>query len=259
MKKLFLLLFLVSMSGFSQKDLSYRFPELLVGKKIRITKDDDYLKKSGYYNFYKKQDLRYNSKINASFENYYNLDFTLISISDKDNLERQTLELKNDKLGTIYYQYTNHLGGSGWIFSPVEELIIPDDYLCKYIVTETDKFTGKTSSKTTSSEYIQLYKEDGRIMLYLQTPGSTLNIGKTGIIILLADGSKIENNTALIEAKASRYSGYDYSVLFSLKPDEIEKLKKSYITDYRLYVYDFQPHEPLFIQKEFNCILKNIN
>lgn len=258
MKKAFYLLLLITYFGFSQETYEYKALDLLIGKKIKISEDNKYVRKDGYYHFYKKPDLKYNSGIKAKFDNYFNSEFTVISITDKGGiLKNKILELKNEKFGTIYYDYQSDLGKNAWIFSMVNELFIPDDYWCKLLENTSDKFTGKTMIRTTSSEYLSLWKDNDGIYLYLKAPGSTLNIGKKDVIILLADGSKIENSNHLIEASVDKYSGYNYSVLIKLNQSDIEKLKKSYITDYRLFIYDFQPHEPLFIQKEFNCILKN--
>ena len=92
-----------------------------------------------------------------------------------------------------------------------------------------------------------------RISVY----GSTVNIGKTGAIILLSNGVKIEKPEAKINVEVSKYSeGYDYSTFFVLTEDDIAKMRDNKITDVRLYVYDAWIENGVKIGEYLKCIIE---
>ena len=106
-----------------------------------------------------------------------------------------------------------------------------------------DKFIGDTTYMTPyASGFSFVKKKKGKsetIYLAKNEPGSTLNVGKKGLIILLENGKRIDKPNAELDVKASTYgSGYVYSVLAELTADDVNLLLNNLITDSRLYIYD---------------------
>ena len=241
MKKVLWLLVFVYGIGYGQtypKDAV----ELLVGKELKILpSSSDYTIKEGYSNFYKKPDLAYKNRIKAEYNKFNGSIFNLVSFQKNAGTLKSSilLELKNSKLGTVFYEYEPQFE-SFWIFEVIDGLKIPEGYFCKEIETKIDKFTSITSYNSPIKEHVSFIKEKGITYIYLLSHGKTPTVGGTGIIVLLDDGSKIENKEAKIDVKYTGDGYYDYSTLFSLKDDEIKKLSENQITDYRLYIYEFQ-------------------
>lgn len=125
----------------------------------------------------------------------------------------------------------------------------PNEKYCKKILTDIDKFEGDTTyrspHKTGFIDPLYYIKSNGLIMMYINVPGSTVNIGEKGVIILLKDGTKIEKPNVSIdcEANVSGAPGFVYSALFVLSPKEIESLSKSPVSSVRLYIYDSDLNE----------------
>ena len=259
MKKVLWLLFFVYGISFGQtypKDAI----ELLVGKDLKVLPlSSDYNKNNGYYNFYKKPDLAYKNTLKAYYEKFNGAIFNLVSFQKNVGTLKSSiiLELNNNKIGTIFYEYEPKMEGS-WIFEVIDGLKIPEGYFCKEIETKTDKFTSVTSCNSPVNEHVCFIKEKGITYIYLLSHGKTPTVGGTGVIILLDDGSKIENKEAKIDVKYAGDGYYDYSTLFSLKADEIKKLSETQITDYRLYIYEFQidKGKGWFLKEYLKCLNK---
>jgi hypothetical protein len=105
-------------------------------------------------------------------------------------------------------------------------------------MTATYPFKGGYSLVESPVTYMQTIK-DGDTTLYmsLQTLGSTLNIGGKGVIILFANGTKIERPEVKIDYSTSSY-GWKYSAFMSLNQEEINLLQTNEIEIFRLYIYD---------------------
>tara|TARA_B110000879_G_C10688180_1_gene324365 strand:- start:21 stop:410 length:390 start_codon:yes stop_codon:yes gene_type:complete len=105
-----------------------------------------------------------------------------------------------------------------------------------------DKFEGDTTyTSPYKSGYLDLVhfiKVNEVVYMSLKAPGSTPNVGKEGVVVLLENGDKIEKPEAKIDVDVNAAAGYDYTAFFTLDKSDIEKLKASPITDLRLYIYD---------------------
>jgi len=234
--------------------------EPLVGKEIKLLPStSETVIKNGYYNFYDNPDLSFRSRIKAKHEKFSNQLFQIKSFKKNagDSKDEISIELYNKKIGTVYYGYKPFSEGF-WIFEVIGGLSFHDGYFCRDIEIKEDKFTGVKKYNSPTDKHVFFIKEKDVIYLYLKSHGKTLNINPKGIIILLDDGSKIENNTSIIDVKTDGYGDYNYSVLFPLTADEIKKLSEHQITDYRLYVYDFKIDvgEGWFYREYLKCLTK---
>ena len=120
---------------------------------------------------------------------------------------------------------------------------------CSQLILRIDKFTGDTTFKSPSSaEFgtndliyfmkIKSSKYGTRTYMHLKTYGSTLNVAKKGLVILLANGTKIEKPEQKIECEVGEESKWVYSANINLTNDDIERIIISPITDFRLFIYD---------------------
>lgn len=104
-----------------------------------------------------------------------------------------------------------------------------------------DKFDGSITYST-GLDWAMFYKfQKGAMTSYslrLEADGSTSNYYKTGVVILLEDGSKIEKPNAKIDCKSYSNYGYKFSSWVDLTISERELLKSKRITDFRLYIYE---------------------
>jgi hypothetical protein len=239
--------------------------ELLVGKELKVL-PKEYNTEVGYYDFYKNKDYYsikskgYYKSIKAKYDVFNGAIFKLISFENiKNSIGKRmlSLELYNDKIGIVYYDYDPNFNLS-WIFEVIGGIQYPDNYWCKEIETKTDKFTSITSYNSPINEHVSFIKEKGFTYIYLLSHGKTPTVGGTGVIILLDDGSKIENKEAKIDVKYAGDGYYDYSTLFSLKDDEIKKLSETQITDYRLFIYEFKidKEKGWFFKEYLKCLNK---
>jgi len=254
MKKIIFLLFIGSF-GFAQE-----YPkdavELVVGKELKIL-PCDYCVKDGYYNFYKKSDLEYKNKLKHKYDDLNGKVFVLKSFTRNVGTLKNDilLELLNSTQGTIYYKYSPWNKGS-WIFEIIGGIVYPDGYWCKDIERKEDKFTNEVRLNSPSTEHVSFIKDKGIIYIYLTSHGKTLNVNQKGIIILLKDGSKITNETANIDVKVDGDGWYTYTSMFALSNEDISKISNSYITDYRLFVYDFALDNGILFSEYIKCLSK---
>lgn len=140
----------------------------------------------------------------------------------------------------------------------------------KIITSKVDKITGeltKNSSKypfkgnysliPAPASYVRAIKDaDTTTYISLIVPGSTLNIGKKGAILLLSNGVKIERPEAKIDCNPNTY-GWTYSAFFALEKEEIELLKNNEVEMIRLYIYDADYSYPDKSVKYSKMITKN--
>lgn len=82
---------------------------------------------------------------------------------------------------------------------------------------------------------IEASKQD--YFLALNVYGGAAYVGKSGVIILFDDGTKIKNDSHKIEVKAAG-SSYEYSVFMPLTETQVEKLATAKIKKFRLVIYD---------------------
>jgi hypothetical protein len=137
--------------------------------------------------------------------------------------------------------------------------------LCLQINKNIDDFTKEITFNTPRIENVRIapmiiYKtiKNGKVYydLSLTTYGSTVNIGKTGIIILLDDGTKINKPTIKIDVNA-KSDGFEYRAYVRLTEAEVKLLATKQINKFRLYIYDKEV-DSFFAEKFLhyvNCII----
>lgn len=264
MKNVFLGLLFVCLSGFAQE-----FPkdavDLIIGKELGIKKKSTELQKYDFRDFYKFADFydikskHYRKDLKFKYNDLINEKFILSDTIPYIGYgkKKYVFELSNEKLGKIYYDYDPTFNLS-WIFYVEGGIKYPDGYWCKDITKKEDKFTSTTKYYSPSEGKVSFIKEKGIIYIYLNAYGKTLNVNEKGVIILLDDGSKVVNETAKIDAKVDGDGWYSYTTLFALSDDNIKKISNSFITDYRLYIYDFKLDDGMVFSEYLKC-LKNKN
>jgi hypothetical protein len=152
------------------------------------------------------------------------------------------LALKNELLGTIYYEYNTRYS-SDLELSVVGSLQYPEGYWCNKLESKKDEFTGEISIKnpytSNSAEYIYkiINKSDTTFYLSLKASGSTVSVDGKGVIILFENGLKLEKPDEKIDVKVGK-NDYDYSCFIELSKEDLQVLRKNKITKYRLYIYD---------------------
>lgn len=278
MKKLFLLsIILISSITYGQN-----FPEesvdLLLNKTVKPITLKESMQRYAYKNFYSKFDtvskkLEKYKKGHRAFpsgtsQSDYNKlvgqEFKVVKIYDQkptlssDEGRYSVLELKNTELGTIFYDYDSKYDFN-FELEVVNGLELPEGFYCKDIETTTDKFSGETSASANYSDGIKFIKstKDGvsKIYMAINQPGSTLNVGKKGLILLLENGKKIERPNAKIDVDA-KGRNYVYSAFIELTKPEIDLLIENPITDNRLYIYDGEIKNGAKLSEYLKCLTK---
>lgn len=236
-----LLLFITSFATSAQQQFFVgKDSDLLTGKSVTIKEGQSY-----YNGFYKDPGL---TKILFKKGNG----------SDPDKLKGQIFEVKgsmkhpktyiddivlileNKEQGTIYYSYMPKFE-STFLLDVVGGLAPPEGFLCSRLSPMKDKFSSKVTTDTPINFEYSLTKieENGtnRIYLRLQSYGTTLNVGKTGLKILFSDGTIMEKPDVKINSNIGN-GGYTYSCFINLSKDDIEIFSNKTITDYSLYIYE---------------------
>jgi hypothetical protein len=117
------------------------------------------------------------------------------------------------------------------------------DLDCSKIQINIDKFSGDTiftsPHKQGFIDLVYFEKIGGNIYMSLKGYGSSLSVDQRGVVILLANGVKIEKPLEKINVEANTTtSGWNYSAFIKLDKSDIEKMILSPITDFKLYVYE---------------------
>ncbi len=129
-------------------------------------------------------------------------------------------------------------------FTIIDKLSIPNGYFCNEISQRKDKFTGKIITETPTGEKIAFVKmsDSGEISYYLRLLSYSSSLSsylKTGVIVLLQDGSKVEFKDCNIEILEKSHSGiYTYLAMQKLDQETLKKLSKGKIEAYRMFVDD---------------------
>ncbi|WP_145993542.1 hypothetical protein [Tenacibaculum dicentrarchi] len=247
-KKLLIAILLISNITFGQN-----FPgsevNLLLNKEIRVKEKDKTLQKYGYSNFFKNEKLKKKFNCCESYNSKYaglvGKVFKVLSAKPYKNIigtEKYKLKIENPETGIIYFDYDQKYEHS-FPFEVIGGLDLPEDFYCKKIKTTTDKFDGKTTSRTDYSEgvsFIKITKDNSsKIYMSINEIGSTLNVGKKGLILLLENGKKINRPNAKLNTRINKGGrGYIYSAFIKLTQEEIKLIIENKITDNRLYIYD---------------------
>lgn len=276
-----LLLIAVLISGIS---FGQNFPaesvDLLLNKTVKPMTLEETMQRYAYKNFYAKFDtdtkkLEKYKKGHRAFpsgtsQSDYNKlvgkEFKVVKIYDQtptlssDAGRYFVLELQNEELGTVYYDYDSKYDFS-FELEVVGGLELPEGFYCKDIETTTDKFSGEITESSDYSEGIKFIKstKDGvsKIYMAINEPGSTLNVGKKGLILLLENGKKIERPNADIDAKVNTSGkNYVYSAFIELTKAEIDLIINNPITDDRLYIYDGEIKNGAKLSEYLKCLTK---
>lgn len=262
MKKIILL---ISASLLTFGVFSQSFPgedvQLFLNVKVKPKEIDKSLQEYHYKNFYKvfsgKEFLK--KKKNKPFatgkshsplsdyESLRNKEFIVKKIEEippkySFSSKEYALELFNEELGTIYYEYDPRYEHDLEL-EVVGGLKLPDDFYCKKMEVKKDKFEDKTTTYTPYSSGISFMKvaSNGQKSIYLSIneTGSTVLVNKKGLYLLLENDKKISRPETKIDVKVNKSgSGYIYNAFIRLTDEEIELLKENRITDNRLYIFD---------------------
>ena len=136
----------------------------------------------------------------------------LVSYSQEKNKYADDIKVSNDKFdGSITWRSPNY--GKGIAATSLEPVV-----------------------------FVKIKNNDEiKTFLNLTTYGETINIGKQGVIILFADGDKIEFPNEKIEVESilagGTYLTYKYSAFIQLNEEQLEKFITKDLEDFRLYIY----------------------
>lgn len=99
--------------------------------------------------------------------------------------------------------------------------------------------------------------KETNIYLSINETGSTLNVGKTGLILLLEGGHRIDKPDAKIDAEVNTAGGgYVYKAFVLLTKEDLDLLSKYSITDDRLYIYEGTILKGNKIKEYVKCLIK---
>ena len=222
--------------------------ELLSNKEIKVLAKDENLQKFGFSDFYVDNDLKTKYECCETYNSKYlslvNKIFKVIDYQQYKNINgtiKYKLKIENSETGMIYFDYDPKYDFK-FPFEIVGGLTFPEGFYCKSIQTNTDKFTGEVKFNSEYSEgisFIKIQKENAsKIYISINKPGSTLAVGKKGLILLLENNKRIEKPETTINVKANSNGGFTYSSFVELNINDIALLKNYKITDTRLYIYD---------------------
>lgn len=296
MKYLFLILVVISLSGFGQtaddyynkgiskfniKDykgaisefnktiiLNPNYADAYINRGIAKKKTLDY---TGAITDYNKA-IQLNPNNSDYFYNRgiakYNLEDYNGSISDFN----KAIELNSDNSDAYVMKEdaTKKLKGNSESLKNKENrqpsIDLPSDFFCKEIESKIDKFEDKQTFTTPIGLFfksgIRFYKivDKGIPSFYLSVhvSGSTINIGEKGVIILFKDGSKFTKPEEKIDVKVGSGTGYSYSSFIRLTLDELKVFSLKSISDTRLYIYDNSVEEQSAekIKEYLKCLIK---
>ena len=181
---------------------------------------------------------------------------------DLDKGKNYVFALKNDVLGTIYYEYDTKYKHSLEL-TVVGGLKFPEGYWCNKFTINNDKFEDKTSYYSPQESGFTVIKiiSKGITTYYLSVEegGSTATVDGKGLYLLFDDGTKLNKENAKIDVKVGNKGGYIYSVFIELTNEDLEILKSKKLTDNRLYIYDgtVNAESARLIQEFVKCLLTN--
>lgn len=256
--------------------LGQNFPgekvELLLNKEVQPKEKEANLQKYGYRNFYldykEDKNIMLSNKRPFPKENGVNSDYSSMRAQKfrvtnilKGYKQNSVLELTNDNLGVIYYDYDPRYGHS-FELEVVGGLEIPDDFYCDRIERKEDKFDNSTryySPQVRGDKIIKTEDKNGtHFYLSMNQIGATLNVGKRGLFLLLDNGEKLSWEDAKIDVEFISSGKYRYSAFVELNKEQIQILSNQLITDVRIYIYDgeIENEDALSLQGYLKCLSK---
>ena len=112
---------------------------------------------------------------------------------------------------------------------------------CPGVRKEIDKFQNTTSYIADPVHFATFIKringKDTAYILSMHTKGTTANVGKQGLYIIFSDGKRIDRPETEVNLTLGEGAYYYYATI-KLTKAELEILGTSFITDWRLYIYD---------------------
>ena len=242
---------------FSSTLLSAQFPgddvQLLLGKELKVKSKSKGLQEYGYEGFYKDYELEhkyapidtYYSSSNSKYKSLVGKVFKVLSYKPYTDSIRERyykLEIKNPETGIIYFDYDPKYSFR-FPFEVVGGLDLPEDFYCKKIEVEKDKFTGDIRYTTPSVHGFHFIKVISgnitRIYMFIRETDYTCSVGKKGVYLLFDNGSKLSKDDVEIDVEVGDSSDkYLYTAFFPLTESDIKVLSEKLITDDRLYIYD---------------------
>lgn len=164
--------------------------------------------------------------------------------SNTDYFAKPLFVLKDTVSGQrIYFKYDKKYEDS-FPFN-TSTINYPADYFCSKIEKEKDEFTNELrfssplmNGRQISPMTIYKYINKGKTVYYLslRTNGSTVNVNKSGVIILFQDGTKW-TRASKIDVEAGS-NGFEYSAFITLTPTDLTTFLTKRIKKFRLYIYD---------------------
>jgi hypothetical protein len=265
MKKIILLFTILLCTTFYAQNYPGKSIELLSGKKLKVLPISLALQKYGYRGFYKDENLKKIYKDNNSYSSEYlslvDKIFSVVGFEPYKNIlgtDKFKLILQNEEIGKIYFDY-DPVYNSSFVFEVVGGLTFPENYFCQYITESTDKFSGDIKYRSEDSEGISFVKfienNTAKIYISISVVGLTLNVGKTGLILLLENNKRIEKPDALIDVKV-KSSSWSYSAFVELNSKDLDLLKENKITDERLFIYDGVIKNGEKLKEYIKCLTK---
>lgn len=252
---------LMSLTGYAQFPGNH--PELLLDKIVIVSELSSGLQKYGYKDFHKNDKMKItDTNIKHELLSGKNFKVTSVEPYDKYGSKKFKIKLESETNGTYYYDYDPRFSHSYYL--KVEGgLTLPEGIFCEEIKIDTDKFTGEIRRTTPPASGVTFTKvvAAGKTTIYMQINeiGSTLNVGKKGLILLLENGKRIEKPEEKVDAEVNKYgSGYIYSVFTTLTESDIKLLCENVITDNRLYIYDgtINKEDGNKIKEYLKCLIK---
>ncbi len=162
----------------------------------------------------------------------------------------------------IYFKYDGKYAATSYGFPFLTSVALPDEYFCNKLESKKDDFSDEIKVQNpfslSTKEYIHkiINKSDTTYYLSLKAYGSTVTVDGKGVVVLFEDGTKLEKPDEKIDVTAGQ-KDFDYSCFIRLSKDDIQLLRKTKITKYRLYIYDtnVSPFAAESLVKYTNCIV----
>jgi hypothetical protein len=247
--KLTSLFLLVTTCIFGQDIFPGNDTSLISAHQLKVKPLNKTFQTYGYDGFYKDEKMKKKYEccdgLNSKYASLVDKTFKVVNITPyKDIIQREKYKIKlnNPEIGDIYFDYDPSFEHK-WYFQFVGDFKLPNDFYCRNIEIRADKFTGDTTFMTPAASgfsFIKVKKgKTSTIYLNKNEPGSTLNVGKKGVILLLENNQRIEKPEAKLDVRLSSIgSSYIYTAFLELTDADIKLLTENTITDSRLYIYD---------------------
>ena len=273
MKKLLLILLFLPFIGFGQNypgtEVQLLLGKTLVVKSYKIdfiaSTDGDTVYYEYYSEFYKNNKLTKTYKRDfydfSKLEYLVDKKFKVVNIQPySEDKKYYILELENNE-ETIYFKYDSNFS-SNFPFKVVGGIILSDEYYCKNIIEDEDKFSGvKSYTKRVRNVKILKTSKDGMYLTALSMHQISYQVkSKNGVILLLENGEKIEKPNAYVEVDVHNPGGghpYIHRTSIKLTDAEVSLLSKNKITDYRIGYVDgaISSTDALTLMKTIRCFI----